>query len=165
MFVWRTVICLHCCPVCALWPVALWAWGLNVCLLLTSLPHCVGCRSLLWSCQADMALWQRLPPSGPLLPQDPREHRPSLFPICWATNRTKQNMSCSAAKRPIIERHYGDRCYYSCVSNRSACSHCPRIYRGFPRGMDKLFPSSVFNPHISSAWEPLILASTQKNFV
>lgn len=52
--------------------------------------HGVGYMSLPQSCQADMAFWQNLFPQVLCSPRTSRENGSSLFPIFWATNRTKQ---------------------------------------------------------------------------
>lgn len=60
-----------------------------------------GCVSLPQLCQANMAFWQNLLPLVLRSPRTSREHGPSLFPIFWATNRTKQNMFIVLPKGPL----------------------------------------------------------------
>lgn len=99
------------------------------------------------------------PPSGPPLPQDlPRTSNQLVSHLQGHKQKQKKKKLQSAAKKSIIKRRTTATTaagYYSCTSRRQAHGHCPRIYGGFPRGLDNYFHCNVLRPHTSNPWEPL----------
>lgn len=111
------------------------------------------------------------PPSGPPLPQDlPRTSDQLVSHLQRHKQKQKKKKKKelqNAAKKSIIKRRTTATTaagYYSCTSSRQAHGHCPRIYGGFPRGLDSYFHCNALHPHTSNPWELLYFGTGPEAF-